>query len=215
MRIPKAVRAAIRPLRRRLRPTAIELRIQMLDLGPEDVAIDCGANVGEVTVALAGTGAEVHAFEPNPDAFGVLEGRVGRRRNVHLYPWAVLDRDTRTRLYLHRNAGDDPVRWSAGSSLLPFKGNVDPDAYLDVEAVDLARFVLDLGRPVKLVKIDVEGVEYAIVHRLIDSGAMERIETVLVEVHDSHVPELRAETDRLHERLRKEGLTDKVRTDWT
>ena len=35
-----------------------------------------------------------------------------------------------------------------------------------------------------------------------------------VEVHDGRVPELSAETDRLRERLRSEGLADKVQTDW-
>lgn len=213
-RVPAAVRRALRPVRRRVRPSQIERRLAAIALGPGDVAVDCGANVGNVTVELARSGAEIHSFEPNPDAFEALEKRVGALPNVHLYPLAVLDRDGPVRLYLHRRAGEDPLRWSPGSSLLPFKGNVDVDAHVDVEAVDLSRFVLELERPVRLVKIDVEGVEHAIVHRLIDSGAIERIETVLVEVHDAHVPELRAETARLRERLLAEGLEAKVRTDW-
>jgi len=122
-----------------------------------------------------------------------------------------LDRDETVRLYLHRNAGDDPVGWSRGSSGLPYKGNVNPDAYVEVEAVDLARFVLELDREVQLVKIDVEGAD---VDRLIDAGAMDRIGTVLLEVHDGRVPELRDETERLRACLRDEGLADKVQTDW-
>lgn len=213
-RVADALRRATRSLRRRFVPNALERRVAGLGLGPGDVAIDCGANVGVVTVALARTGAEVYAFEPNPDAFGELASRIGARGNIHLYPQAVLDRDEAVRLYLHRNADDDPVGWSGGSSVLPYKGNVNPDAYVEVEAVDLAPFVLELDREVKLVKIDVEGAECRIVDRLIDAGAMDRIGTGLLEVHDGRVPELRDETDRLRERLRDEGLADKVRTDW-
>jgi len=128
-RVEDALRRAARSLRRRFVPNALERRVAGLGLGPGDVAIDCGANVGLVTVALARTGAEVHAFEPNPDAFGELANRIGTRGNIHLYPQAVLDRDETVRLYLHRNAGDDPVGWSGGSSVLPYKGNVNPDAY--------------------------------------------------------------------------------------
>jgi len=213
-RLEGALKRAARSLRRRFLPNALERRLAGLELGAGDIAIDCRANVGVVTAVLAQTGAEVHAFEPNPAAFGELESRIGTQGSIHLYPQAVLDRDDTVRLYLLRNAGDDPVAWSGGSSVLPFKGNVDPDSYVEVEAVDLARFVLELDREVKVVKIDVEGAECRIVNRLIDAGAMQRIGTVLLEVHDGRVPELRDETHRLLERLRNEGLADKVQTDW-
>ncbi|MFM7443241.1 MAG: FkbM family methyltransferase, partial [Tabrizicola sp.] len=35
-------------------------------LRPGDVAVDCGANRGDVTAVLAASGAVVHAFEPDP-----------------------------------------------------------------------------------------------------------------------------------------------------
>lgn len=210
----EAARRAVRPLRRRLRPTSVERRVEGLGLRPGDVALDCGANVGEVTEALARTGAEVHAFEPNPHAYEVLSARVGGRPNVHLYPVAVLDRDAEVRLYLHRSSSADEVAWSVGSSLVETKGNVDRERFLDVRAIDLARFVLALERPVRVAKIDVEGVEHAVLHRLLDSGAIDRIETVLVELHDAHMPALGGETARLRDRLREEGLEAKVQTDW-
>jgi hypothetical protein len=98
---------------------------------------------------------------------------------------------------------------------VPTKGNVDPDRYIEVRGIDLGRFVLDLECSVKVAKIDVEGVEHIVLHRLIDSGAIDRIETVLVEVHDAHMPMLREDTRRLVERLRAEGLERKVRLDWS
>ena len=208
-------RALLRRLRRRFRPTPIQRRIAAFDLGPEDLALDCGANVGDVTSELARTGAFVHAFEPNPDAYAVLAERFDGVGNVELHPQAVLDQAAASvRLYLHVDAASDPVGASVGSSLLDFKGNVDTERFVDVEAIDLAEFVLDLERPVSVLKLDVEGAECRIVNRLIDTRAVDRVGTVLVELHDRHIPELRAENDRLRRRLERQGLAGRVLTDW-
>jgi len=207
-------RRALGGVRRRLRPTMIERRVAALRLQPGDVAIDCGANVGEVSAALARTGADVHAFEPDPHAFSTLVGRLGGKKNVRLYQQAVLDRAGRSRLYFHEDAVDDPVGGSVGSSLLAFKGNIDPERFVEVETIDLAQFVFGFDRRVRLIKIDVEGVECPLVHHLLDTGAIEHVDTVLVEVHDRHIPELQAENQRLRERLERDGFADRVLTDW-
>lgn len=169
-RIARAIWRLAAPMRRRIRPTRIERRVTALDLRPGDVAIDCGASVGHVVAAFAGAGAFVHAFEPDPSAFAVLAERFGDAPNVRLHRRAVLDRAGTARLYLHVDAARDPVGASVRSSVLPFKGNVDPETYVEVEAVGLSDFVLELERPVKVVKIDVEGAECPIVHRLLDTG---------------------------------------------
>lgn len=215
MRLRGDLHRAVSRARRRLRPTEIEQRVAQLGLAPGDLAIDCGANVGNVTLALARRGAEVHAFEPDPDAFAVLRGRVKGVAGVHLHRQAVSDRPGKQRLYRHVDAATDPVRWSVGSSLLPFKGNVDAAAFVEVETVDLAAFVLALHRFVEVIKLDVEGVECGIVHRLLDSGAIERVGTVLVEVHERHIPQTRPEVQGLRERLARDGLEERVRLDWT
>lgn len=201
-------------VRGRLRPSQLDRRVAVLGVTPGDVAIDCGANVGNVTAALATRGALVHAFEPNPAAFAILAERFTDVTNVELHPQAVLDHAGTVRLYLHVDAADDPVGASAGSSVLPFKGNVDEERFVEVEAIDLSEFVLALPRPVKVLKIDVEGAECPIVNRLIDTGAIDRTETVLVELHDRHIPELGRDYAALRERLDREGLAERVLTDW-
>ncbi|MGH3136109.1 MAG: FkbM family methyltransferase, partial [Gaiellaceae bacterium] len=170
-RLPVAVRALLEPIRRRLRPTEIEARVAAVGLREGDIAIDCGANIGLVTAAFARTGADVHAFEPNPDAFAVLEERFRDAPNVRLHRVAVLDRPGAARLHLHVDAARDPVGASIGSSVLSLKGNVDPESYVEVEAIDLSQFVLDLDRDVRVLKIDIEGAECPVVHRLLDTGA--------------------------------------------
>jgi FkbM family methyltransferase len=207
-------RRVVERARRSLRPTPAERRIASFDLKRGDLAIDCGANIGNVTAELARRGAFVYAFEPNPHAFAVLARRLGDSPNVELRRQAVLHRDDTVRLYFHVDAADDPIGSSTGSSVLPFKGNIDPTSYIEVEAIDLSKFVLSLEQPVRILKLDVEGAECPIVHRLIDTGAIERVDVALVEVHDRHISELRGEYEVLRTRLEREGLAGRVYTDW-
>jgi FkbM family methyltransferase len=171
-----------------------------------DVAIDCGANVGRYTEMMARRGAQVYAIEPNPAAFAVLGARFAGRGNVQCLNKAVHTEATTVRLYMHEHAASDPVQWSVGSSLLDFKANVDPTSFVEVETIDLCAFIADLGRPVRLVKMDIEGAEVPILEKLIDSGTIGRIGHLLVETHEGKVPELRDGMDRLRRRIADLGL---------
>lgn len=183
-------------------------------LGPGDIAIDCGANLGVITTVLAKSGAEVHAFEPNPDAFASLSSKVVGMANVHLHQQAVLDKPGTLRLYLHLNYARNPERFSQGSSLISEKRNVDETHGVDVEVIDLCAFIQGLGRPVKLLKIDVEGAEYAILHAMLDRGTIDLVEKVFVETHAHSIPSL-AETDaRLRQRIAELGLGGKIDLNW-
>jgi FkbM family methyltransferase len=194
-------------------PMHYRARLAEFRLGPGDVAIDCGANVGNVTEHLAAGGATVYAFEPNPYAFAQLAERFASRAHIHCLPQAVLDRPGQSRLYLHTRAAENQVGWSQGSSLLATKSNVNPETFAEVTTIDLAEFILGLGRSVRVVKMDIEGVECRVIQRLLDSGAIAQIGHLLVETHDSRIPELRAETDALRERIAREGRTN-IRLDW-
>jgi len=163
---------------------------------------------------MAATGARVYAFEPNPYAHEVLSRRFGSVENVCCINKGVLDRNDRLRLYLHENANEDQVCWSVGSSLLSSKGNVNPNEFVEVEVVDFAEFVRSLNRDVKLVKLDVEGVECRILNRLMDTGLIRRIGFLLVETHEKKNPSLAEETERLRRRIAEAHLTN-IDLSWT
>src|SRR3546814_14807956 len=67
--------------------------------------------------------------------------------SVHLHQRAVAARPGAVKLYLHEFAETDPVKWSTGSSLLAFKGNVREEDFVTVEAVDFAAFLEAMDRP--------------------------------------------------------------------
>lgn len=182
-------------------------RERVAALGENDIAIDCGANIGLFTLPMALRRARVFAFEPNPHAFQELARRLAPFPNVTLREAAVALDKRPVPLHLHLNAQEDPLKWSTGSSLLPFKGNVSRDHALTVEAVDFAAFIGALDRPVALLKMDIEGAEVNILHRILDLGLQDRIGHAFVELHDAKIPELRPETERLRERVHASGLT--------
>jgi FkbM family methyltransferase len=177
-------------------------------LSPGDIAVDCGANVGRFTLPLAQSGATVYAFEPNPDAFAQLSRDLAGFDNVRLHQKAVAETAGTVKLYLHEFAEDDPVKWSTGSSLLAFKGNVRENTFVTVEVIDFVAFLQELDRPVALLKMDIEGAEVAVLERLLESGLQDRVEQAFVEVHDRKIPELAERTDRLRALLRERGLTN-------
>lgn len=181
-------------------------------LRPGDVAIDCGANVGDMTALMAATGATVHAFEPNPAAFSALRERFKDSPNVHCRNQAVLNRAGTVRLYEHHRAQEDPVFWANGSSILECKSNVDKTRWTDVEAVDLGEFIRSLGR-VGLLKIDIEGAECDVLESLLAQNLHEQIDLTVVETHDQKIPELRARTDALRKEIAERRLSH-IRLDW-
>ncbi len=178
-----------------------------------DIAIDCGANIGNVTQRLCKSGATVYCFEPNPYAFDVLQERFCKTPNVRCIPKGVGDQDGRMKLYLHEHSDEDAVYWSTGSSLLEFKGNVRKDRFVDVEIVDLCAFIEALGRRVRILKMDVEGVECSILRKMIERDVVGRIDHIFVETHDDKVPELREETNQIRELIAHRGI-DNINLDW-
>lgn len=182
-------------------------------LKPGDIAVDCGANVGKYTSLMAGQGAEVYAFEPNPYAFQALLQNNGQNKKIHCINKGVSDQNGQGLLYLHKNAESDQIKWSVGSSLLSTKGNVNPENHVTVELIDLADFINGLGREIKLVKMDIEGAEIPVINKLLATGAIKKIKRLVVEAHDRRMPELKEPMDKLKARIKKERIRN-INLNW-
>lgn len=182
-------------------------------LGPGKIAIDCGANVGDITVRLAKTGAEVYAFEPNPFAFKRLKNRTRSYPNVTCINKGVWDKNTSAKLYFHKEAGRNGEFWSFASSIFSSKGNVDPNHSVTVELIDLSEFILKLDRQVELLKIDIEGAECEVLVQFLNKDLQTRVNLTLVETHDSKIVGLKEKTDRVRELIREKNA-DNVKLSW-
>lgn len=202
-----SVRHALRPP---APPPLLRPALAMLDA--DSLAIDCGANVGDVTRLLARTGARVIAIEPNPVAFARLQRRASRWRRVECVEAAASTKDGFAPLFLHELADRDPLGASTGSSLLPEKRNVDPNSAIRVRTIDLDAFIA-AHAPVAVLKMDVEGAEVDILERLLETGRLHDVGLALVEMHDWHTEELSRRGARIRRRLAEESL-EHVCLDW-
>jgi FkbM family methyltransferase len=181
-----------------------------IDIVSGDVVIDCGANIGVVTQYFQRLGATVYAFEPNPHAFITLNMNFADDPNVFCLKKGVASPEQAGtgKLFLHEHAEIDQLMYSTGSSINPDKGNVNVNNYLEVELIDLCKFIKDLGVPIKVLKIDIEGAEIELLNALVDQGLTEDIEHIFVETHEKKIPSLRAPLDSLKEKIKEKKITN-------
>ncbi len=122
--------------------------------GPEDLAVDVGANVGYFTGLLARRAREVIALEPNPLLLPILRENIARwQGEVRLLPVAASD--TRGHAHLHLLAG---YEHNNGIASLVEQGT--GEGSYEVETTRLEDVIQ--GRPVGILKIDVEGHELSV-----------------------------------------------------
>lgn len=184
-----------------------------VDLGPGDIAIDCGAHVGDITSRLARTGATVHAFEPNPGCFAILHKRFSRMSNVVLHNRGVMEQPGEFDLRIPID--DDPTTAAVAGTFLKDAASFHQDERLvTVQCIALPDFIAGLGSPVKLLKMDIEGCEVAILDTMLDRGQMAEVGIAIVETHDRFSEDLARRTDALRDRIREAGLEKKIRLDW-
>jgi FkbM family methyltransferase len=138
---------------------------------PGDLVIDAGANIGYMSVLAATAGAQVKAFEPNPQLQPILRQNLGARGEVR--PVA---------LGAHRHT----------AALIP----PDPDAHnnglgrlgtpADAGTVPVQVETLDAelaGRTVAVLKLDVEGEEQAVFQGAANALQDRRVRHIIFEDH--------------------------------
>ncbi|MDF0601003.1 FkbM family methyltransferase [Psychromarinibacter sp. C21-152] len=166
-------------------------------LGPDDVAVDLGANVGEFTRPMAETGAQVFAFEPDPHALTLLRRAVAGFDNVTVVPAAAGIEAGTARLYRKTSFAREPDRATKSSSLYAEKRNVRTEDALEIELRDFPAFLAGLDRDIALIKIDIEGGEVPLMEALLAAPVAARIGEVYVETHERGLPHLAARTAAL------------------
>lgn len=154
-----------------------------LPLRGGDVVLDVGANIGWFSLLLdrrAPDGVSIYAFEPEPLNFGLLSENLELNGAGGVVPIqkAVSDEEGRRSLFVY------PDKNRGRHSLAPIPGAAGS---VEVPTTTLDRVWRDRGldgRSVRLLKIDVEGFECAVLRGA--SEILERCELVVTE----YAPEL-------------------------
>ncbi|MBS0564819.1 MAG: FkbM family methyltransferase [Proteobacteria bacterium] len=190
-------RSAGRKLKRRYVPRALaEFEARAAQLGPGDVCLDLGANLGAFTWRLAATGAHVHAYEPDPETFARLAEAVGHLPNVTLHQQAVGAASGTVHLRRAIGYADDPGRWSQASSVVFRQDDRFAPGTIAVEQLAFRDLLAGLPH-VALIKMDIEGSEREILADILGGDMPGNFDALFVETHEAQAPETLAEVRRL------------------
>ncbi len=134
----------------------------------DPVIVDCGGNIGlsALWFKLHHPGCRLTVYEADARIAQILRGNLARAGfdNVQVNPQAVW---TENKLVQFDARGLD-------------RGAIHPEGALSVPAVDLAEV---LPAQVDLLKLDIEGAEFAVLEHLCATGAIARVSRMIVEFH--------------------------------
>jgi FkbM family methyltransferase len=171
-----------------------------------DVFVDVGANEG-VFSALAGKivgdGGRVIAIEPQEGLRGIIEinCRLNEISSIYIYT-AGLGRpgETSGRLFLYA-----ALNTGMASMVKRYRSTT---AAVGIRLLTLTEIMSELElESIKLVKVDVEGYEGAVVEGLIELLRNGRIRTLLLDYHHTILAERRLNAKEIHQNILETGMT--------
>jgi FkbM family methyltransferase len=144
------------------------------------VIFDCGANIGMATLFFKWLhpSCEIHAFEPDPETFGVLSENVTRNKltDIKLHNVALVARPGRLDLFIPAGPPGSPLM----STLSRRSGDVSVRR-LTVDGKLLSTYV-GAGE-IDFLKMDVEGAEEPVLRELASTGRLRKIKELAIEYH--------------------------------
>ncbi|MEZ5777532.1 MAG: FkbM family methyltransferase [Paracoccaceae bacterium] len=188
-------------------------------LKPGDVVLDCGANLGAVTGPLAATGAHVHAYEPDPYAFGELTAKFGAAENVTLHNAAVGTEAGHIHLMRASNFADNPKGASVKSTVIAGGRKIDESASnaIEVELIDLCAAIRDLVKghgEIAFLKMDIEGAELALLERMLEEDLFSVVRLTVAETHEKKFRDLAPRFAALRQAVSERYPPTQVNLDW-
>jgi FkbM family methyltransferase len=186
-------------------------------LRPGDLAVDLGANRGDVTALLAATGADVVAFEPDPVMFERLTTRFADAANVTLVHAAAGVGSGSVRLMRADNFADNPEGASVKSTILDGGRRIDAENAVEVALVDFPGWVRDqvaARGSIAFVKMDIEGAELDILEAMDAQGLFTHIQGLVAETHERKFKDLRGRYKALKAAIAEHEPSGKINLDW-
>ena len=163
-----------------------------MQIRPNDIDIDIGANQGFFTCYAAYQGARVYAFEPFPQSFEILRENVrsnGFEKSVTATPWAIAGQNGTANLIY-----TDSLGGVMNSINLPYcqKKNIDIQQQITVPCYTLAQIIEDMKIDrIRLCKMDCEGAELDILKQVTEKE-LRKIDSFVIEYHSEsyELPEM-------------------------
>jgi FkbM family methyltransferase len=188
-------------------------------LKPGDLAIDCGANVGDVSARLLASGADVIAFDPEPWAVAKLNNRFKGEARFTLHNAAVGTQQGTIRLYRAGNFENNEKNASVKSTILGGGRMIDYEdgSAVDVRVIDFVAFLRDCiakRGEIAFLKIDIEGAELDLLRAMDAADVFPYIRCTVVETHEKKFRDLKDEFASLRRDFAEKYRPEHVNLDW-
>ena len=183
------------------------------EINEGDICIDCGVNMGVVTDVFLHQRAEVYGFEPHEMLYPKLIDKYRHASTVTIHNMAVWDRNSEL---VFKRSQSDSTHWhdTEGASLFV---KVADAVGFKVQVIDLAEFIEKLlhekGRPIHVLKLDVEGAEFEIIAKLIAKELHKSIKYILCETHERLFPDGEEKIKRLKQLIKEQEISN-IHLDW-
>jgi len=140
------------------------------DISPEDIVLDAGGYVGDFASKIYNLyRCKVHIFEPVPRFIDVIKQKYQANESIILHEYGL---GNKSKILHFNDAGD--------ATQLVEDGQSDGVVIKDIEEV-----MQSMGCPeIALFKINIEGGEYDLLDRLIDTGLVKNCNNLQIQFHD-------------------------------
>lgn len=183
-------------------------------VGSNFLFVDCGANIGDISALFLSKGAIVKSFEPDLLAYSYLLKRFAGKERIEIINKAVADSDGKAMFYYHKERlNKEGIEFTVSSSLLKEKKNVDHMHGMEVETVDLCRYIDSLGREVDILKMDIEGEEIAVLNKMISEETYKKVGLILVETHETKIPGHKEKVASLKQLIQEKRINN-IKLNW-
>lgn len=157
----------------------------MIDNAEPGNLLDIGACTGDITIPMSESikseNYKVYGFEPDPDAFGILNRNTEGSNTIEIFNMAISDKDGTIDLFLSQRGGHTTSKFSAETK----KWGYNPERHIPIQSMTLDSWVKKYDvKDITGIKIDVEASEQFV----LDGGKKTFTENkilIALETHDN------------------------------
>lgn len=184
-----------------------------------DICIDCGANIGRVSDMFLQMGAEVHAFEPYRDLYNMLLYKYKGNSKIKLHNQALGAENTKMPFRVAPNESEYFLTSTQGASICVFDtlGGYETVSDYEAEVIDLCEYIqkniVNEGKRVYILKIDIEGAEWDLLEKIIQTKIYEYCDYIFCEEHSRFVQDGNQRLEKINNLINENNIKN-IYLDW-
>lgn len=179
--------------------------------GEEIVIIDGGVHCGVFSDLALACGAKVYGFEPNRYLAAFLKKLYAQNPQFVFFEQAI---GTQNEIVHFLNDGESVV--SAGAGVVENVCVNHRPTHYDVQSIDFVEFLRHLRTQhprIHLMKLDIEGAEFAVLEQLLQTDLLNQIDFVMVETHERFFDNPHEKIQHLKNKIQAKNLKN-IYLDW-